>query len=125
MKKAILALLVLALALPALGGAEAAFTPGTYTSIAEGRNGPVVLQMDFSEDAILDVRVVTHNETYLTGNVPMELYPAQIVGIDSRVGSLVPGKDADLVVLSGHPFAFQSRVKLVLCNGQTAYRADE
>ena len=53
------------------------------------------------------------------------LYPAQIVGIDSRVGSLVPGKDADLVVLSGHPFAFQSRVKLVLCNGQTAYRADE
>ena len=67
------------------------FTPGTYTSIAEGRNGPVVLQMDFSEDAILDVRVVTHNETYLTGNVPMELYPAQIVEHQSVAVDIVAG----------------------------------
>lgn len=50
------------------------------------------------------------------------LRPAQIVGIADRVGSLVPGKDADLAVLSDHPFAFQSRVQLVLCGGEIVYR---
>ena len=31
------------------------------------------------------------------------IHPAQIIGIDDRVGSLTPGKDADIVVMSGHP----------------------
>ena len=58
---------------------ETAYTPGTYTAISEGRNGPIVIQMDFSEDAITDVRVITHNETYNVGDAPLEQYPAQIV----------------------------------------------
>lgn len=47
--------------------------------------------------------------------------PARIVGIDDRVGSIVPGKDADLVVLSDHPFAFRSRVRCVWCEGHPVY----
>lgn len=67
------------------------FTPGTYTSIVDGRNGPVVIQMDFSETEILDVRVITHNETYLTGNVPLELYAKQVVEHQSVAVDIVAG----------------------------------
>ena len=43
---------------------------------------------------------------------------ARIAGIDSRVGSLAPGKDADLVVFSGHPINLLSRVRAVFINGR-------
>ena len=44
--------------------------------------------------------------------------PARIAGIDSRVGSLAPGKDAEVVVTSAHPINLLSRVRLVLINGK-------
>ena len=44
--------------------------------------------------------------------------PAQIAGIDSRVGSLTPGKDADIVVMSGHPINLLSRVRGVWISGK-------
>lgn len=46
------------------------------------------------------------------------LVPAKILGIDDRVGSLTPGKDADLVLFSGDPFELTSRVEAVVCNGE-------
>jgi imidazolonepropionase-like amidohydrolase len=53
------------------------------------------------------------------------LYPAEIIGVDDRVGSLEPGKDADVVIWSGHPFDYRSVVELVLVDGQLAYRREE
>lgn len=47
--------------------------------------------------------------------------PAEILGIADRVGSLVPGKDADVVVLTGHPLDWLTRVELVLVSGEIAY----
>jgi len=47
--------------------------------------------------------------------------PAEILGIADRVGSLAPGKDADVVVLTGHPLDWRTRVELVLVNGEIAY----
>ncbi|MDO4568245.1 MAG: amidohydrolase [Clostridia bacterium] len=46
---------------------------------------------------------------------------ARITGIDDRVGSLEPGKDADIAVFSGHPLDFRSRCVLTLVNGQIAH----
>ena len=43
---------------------------------------------------------------------------AEIAGIDHRVGSLAPGKDADIVVTSGHPINLLSRVLTVIINGR-------
>lgn len=42
---------------------------------------------------------------------------ARILGIDDRVGSLEPGKDADLVMFDGDPFEYGSHVTGVIIDG--------
>ncbi|MDA8233582.1 MAG: amidohydrolase [Clostridia bacterium] len=42
---------------------------------------------------------------------------ARICRIDSRVGSLEVGKDADIIILDGHPLDLQTRVEKVFING--------
>ncbi|MCL6479246.1 MAG: amidohydrolase [Peptococcaceae bacterium] len=49
---------------------------------------------------------------------------ARIVGLDDRIGSLEPGKDADVVIMDGHPFDVRSRVVKVLISGQIVYEFD-
>ncbi len=43
---------------------------------------------------------------------------ACICGAGDRLGSLSPGKDADIVVMDGHPFHWNSKVAHVLIDGQ-------
>lgn len=51
------------------------------------------------------------------------LYPAQIVGLDHKIGSLEPGKDADIVLWSGNPLEVFSEAKLVMIDGQVKYNS--
>ena len=44
--------------------------------------------------------------------------PAWILGIDGRVGTLEPGKDADLVVWSGDPLSVYAQADLVFIEGE-------
>ena len=46
------------------------------------------------------------------------LSPAEVFGVSDRVGSLQPGKDANLVVWSGDPFEFATRVEHVFIRGR-------
>lgn len=46
---------------------------------------------------------------------------AEILGIDDRVGSLQEGKDADIIVLGGHPFHYNTFVELTFVNGKCMY----
>lgn len=50
------------------------------------------------------------------------LYPARILGLSDRVGSLTPGRDADLVVFPGHPFDLSAGPALVLLEGRPVPR---
>lgn len=47
---------------------------------------------------------------------------AEICGIDSRVGSIAPGKDADLTVFSEDPLSLSGKPDLVFCGGVLVYR---
>jgi imidazolonepropionase-like amidohydrolase len=49
------------------------------------------------------------------------LHPAWQLGIDKRVGSIEVGKDADLAVFNGHPFAPASRVEMTLIDGRVFF----
>ncbi|MCS6874915.1 MAG: amidohydrolase family protein [Pyrinomonadaceae bacterium] len=59
------------------------------------------------------------------GGVPEEealkmitLNPAKQLGIDKRTGSIEVGKDADIVIWSGHPFSPYSRVETTMIEGE-------
>ena len=43
---------------------------------------------------------------------------AEIAGISKRVGTLTPGKDADVVVTSGHPFDWNGEIRAVFLSGK-------
>ncbi|MBB6217610.1 imidazolonepropionase-like amidohydrolase [Anaerosolibacter carboniphilus] len=47
---------------------------------------------------------------------------AEILGIDHRIGSIREGKDADLVIWDGHPFALQSKVDYTVIDGKVVYK---
>lgn len=46
------------------------------------------------------------------------LNAACILGVEDRIGSLSAGKDADIVIMDGHPFDWRSRVTHVFIDGQ-------
>jgi imidazolonepropionase-like amidohydrolase len=46
------------------------------------------------------------------------LTPAELFGVADRVGSLQPGRDANVVVWSGDPFEFSTKVEHVYIRGQ-------
>lgn len=49
------------------------------------------------------------------------LSAAEIIGVAGRVGSIDAGKDADLVIFSGDPFAIATKVEQVFIDGQAVY----
>ncbi len=50
--------------------------------------------------------------------------PARILGVDDRIGSLEPGKDADLVIWSDDPLDVTSRAERAYTDGREIYRYD-
>jgi len=49
------------------------------------------------------------------------LTPAKILGMDKRIGSLEPGKDADILILTGEPLDYRSFVDKTFINGKLYY----
>jgi imidazolonepropionase-like amidohydrolase len=49
--------------------------------------------------------------------------PARLWGVADRVGSLEPGKDADLVLFDGDPFEYTTHIKHVVVDGEVVIEA--
>jgi imidazolonepropionase-like amidohydrolase len=47
--------------------------------------------------------------------------PAKLLGVESMVGSIEPGKDADLVILTGEPLKISTWVDTTVVRGQVVY----
>jgi len=76
---------------------------------------PVIPEQYLPLCAALAVRAGLEPEQALAA---ITINPARIAGLDSRIGSLTPGKDADVVVTSGYPLDWMSRVTAVFIHGE-------
>jgi len=50
---------------------------------------------------------------------------ARIIGVDNRLGSLEPDKDADILILRGHPFRTKSIPEAVFADGKLIYQREK
>jgi imidazolonepropionase-like amidohydrolase len=87
-------------------------------TIAITTDHPVVPINFLAHQAALSVKHGLDPEIALRA---LTINPARIVGVDDRLGSIEPGKDADLVVWSGDPLDVLSRVEHALINGEAVY----
>ena len=55
----------------------------------------------------------------------LTLAGARMLDLDGRVGSLEPGKDADLVILSGDPFSLRTKVLQTWVEGRKVFDRDD
>jgi imidazolonepropionase-like amidohydrolase len=55
----------------------------------------------------------------------LTLAGARMLDLDARVGSLEPGKDADLVILSGDPFSVRTKVLQTWVEGRKVFDRDD
>ena len=91
-------------------------------TIAITTDHPVVPINFLVHQAALSVKYGLDRETALRA---LTINPARIVGIDDRLGSIEPGKDADLVIWSGDPLDVLSRVTRALIEGEEIYRFED
>jgi fumarate reductase flavoprotein subunit len=92
------------------------FEAGTYVGSAQGRNGAVVLEVDVSKDAILAVRILSHNETLGVSDaalerVPLEIVERQSIAVDTLSGATLTSfaiMNAVKTALADHVFNIQA-----------------
>lgn len=70
------------------------YNPGVYVATSEGRNGPMKVNVTFSETAITGVVVIEHSETAGIGDAAIETLPGKIVrrqtvDVDSVAGATI------------------------------------
>ncbi len=98
-----------------LGNAAALVAAGIKTAVAAEDALGIGAQEELALSAALAVKGGLDRAVALRA---VTLTAAEILGVASRVGSLEPGKDGDVVVLSGDPFDYRTRVVRVLIDGR-------
>jgi len=72
---------------------DGSYTAGTYIAAAKGQNGDVTVEVTFTENAIADVKVGAHAETYGLGygvaTAPIDQLPGKIVESQSLAVDVV------------------------------------
>ena len=90
-------------------------------TVAIATDHPIVPVHLLVVQAALAVREGLDRDTALRA---ITVTPARIMRVDDRIGSLEPGKDADVTIWSGDPFDVMSRVELAYIAGREVYRYD-
>ncbi|HTS99444.1 MAG TPA: amidohydrolase [Streptosporangiaceae bacterium] len=90
-------------------------------TIAITTDHPVVPIHFLIHQASLAVKEGLDRDTALQA---VTINPARIIGVADRIGSLEPGKDADLVIWSGDPLDVTSRAERAFQDGREIYAYD-
>jgi imidazolonepropionase-like amidohydrolase len=88
--------------------------------ISVNTDSPVMPQEELFLQGTMSARLGADPYTMLRA---CTIHPARVFGLDDRLGSLEPGKDADIVIRSGDPLDPRARVELVLIDGRVEYDA--
>lgn len=59
------------------------------------------------------------------GYKAITIHPAVICGVEDRVGSLEPGKDADIAIFTGNPMEVFTETLFTIIDGEVVYQAGE
>ena len=105
-------------------GVAAAWQERGHTTIGFNTDAPVVAQEQLPLQAAMGARYGFDDSAMQTLR-GLTIVPARTVQIDDRVGSLEVGKDADLIVVAGHPIDPRNRVEQVFVEGRLVYDAEE
>jgi imidazolonepropionase-like amidohydrolase len=99
-------------------GLVAEFHRRGIRSLGVNTDAPVIPQEELFFQATMAVRYGWTEERAIRG---LTIEPARALMVADRVGSLEPGKDADIVVTTGSIIDPRSHVTQVLINGKVAY----
>lgn len=88
-------------------------------SVSFHQDHPDDPQYYLRESASLFVRRGMREEEALKA---LTINPASLFGLEDRIGSLEPGKDADIILLDGPPLNVESRVQRVFIEGVEVFR---
>ena len=96
--------------------------PGTLERagirVALNTDDPITSSRLIIREAALAVRGGMSEEAALKG---LTIYPAEMLDLGDRIGTLEPGKDADFIVLSGPPFSVYTHVLETWIEGQKVF----
>ncbi len=100
---------------------SAAFVDAGVPLFSLNTDSPVVPQEELFVQGAMSARWGADGYAMLRA---LTIHPAQAFGIEARVGSLEPGKDADVVLRSGDPLDPSSSVDLVMIDGSIEYERE-
>ena len=69
-------------------------------------------------DDVITSYSIHYTKLYEKALEAITINPAKICGIDNRVGSISPGKDADLCIFNGDPLNLMSSPEIVFIDGK-------
>lgn len=106
-----------------IDGTAARYQELGHSTIGFNTDAPVIPQEELSLQAAMAVRHGFVDRALGTVR-GLTIVPAETVGIAHRVGSIHPGKDADLVMVDGHPADPRTSVQRVWLEGELVYDAE-
>jgi len=101
-------------------GVAAGYQSLGHTMIGFNTDSPIVPEEEFFLQAAMGVRYGFDNDE-MDAVRGLTIVPAMAAGVEDRVGSLEPGKDADVLVITGDPADPRTSVELVLIEGRAVY----
>jgi len=101
-------------------GLAAAYQAAGVTDIGFNTDAPVIPAEELFLQAAMGVRYGLDNSRLETVR-GLTIVPARTAGIADRVGSLEPGKEADVLVISGDPADPRTSVEAVFIEGREVY----
>ncbi|HXV98190.1 MAG TPA: amidohydrolase family protein, partial [Anaerolineae bacterium] len=95
---------------------------GIPVSIETGYEGYVPKTRVLLHEA---AQAMVHGLGYEDAIKAVTIQPARLLGLDTRIGSIEVGKDADLVLYNGDPFEYLTKVCYVLIEGKVVSKGCE